>query len=217
MSPIESTLASANRDFGRRYPGEPEGRQPVHEVYGGAHLFRSGTCQKLGELARSTFTTYASDPASLAAAMGFQGPFDDEIYARVNENLRYETVENFRVDFEDGFGFRPNNEEDSAADAAASEAAEAMAEGMLCPFFGIRVKPLNEEWRYRSLRTLRRFLDGLHSSTGGRTPSNFVVTLPKITVPEQVGALADALQSYAAIQLEMMIETPQSLKRAFLS
>ena len=213
MPLIESGLSAANEQFARRYPGELEGRQPVHVVYGGAHLFRAGTCRKLGELAQRAFADYAPDPASLAAAVGTHSAFDDQIYARVIDKLRQEPVEDFRIDFEDGFGFRSSDEEDSTADTTARETAAAMADGMLPPFFGIRIRPLNEEWRHRSFRTLRRFLDGLLSASGGRTPSNFVVTLPKITVPEQVGALADALEPFPDIRIEVMIETPQALTR----
>ena len=34
-------LAEANDAFSRRYPGDRPDRQPVHTVYGGAHLFKS--------------------------------------------------------------------------------------------------------------------------------------------------------------------------------
>ena len=213
MSFIEAALTSANRDFSRRYPGEPEGRQPVHVVYGGAHLFRAGICRKLGELAQRVFAEYAPDPASLAAAVGVQSAFDDKIHARVTEKLRHEPVEDYRIDFEDGYGFRPDDEEDSAAENTARETAAAMTEGLLPPFFGIRIKPLNEEWRHRGLRTLRIYLETLHSVSKGRAPANFVVTLPKITVPEQVGALSKAIEPFPDVRVEIMIETPQALIR----
>jgi len=56
------------------------------------------------------------------------------------------------------YGVRADEEEDEAADAAARETANAMAEGSLPPFFGIRIKPLNEAWKRRGVRTLLRFL-----------------------------------------------------------
>jgi hypothetical protein len=54
---------------------------------------------------------------------------------------------------------------------------------------------------------------------GGKLPNNFVVTLPKIVTPEQVGALADIFDEIepklglgaGALKLEMMIETTQSI------
>jgi hypothetical protein len=125
--------------------------------------------------------------------------------------LRREPVEDLRLDFEDGYGNRPDAEEDATADSAAAEVAKGFKEGTLPPFIGIRIKPLNEELKLRSLRTLDRFLNALFDQTGGLLPENFVVTLPKITVPEQVSALLEALDQFGELRMEMMIETPQSV------
>ncbi len=198
-------LTSANLDFARRYPGESGRRQPIHTFYGGAHLFRSDTCRKLGTLAERALTEHAPDPATLAQTLGIPSDLAETVYARVIEKLRNEPIENFHIDFEDGYGIRPNDEEDAAARAAAEQVALGMTLGTLPPFLGIRIKPLSEEWKARAFRTLNLFLDGL------RTPPNFVVTLPKITVPEQVTALADALEPFPGVGIELMIETPQSV------
>jgi hypothetical protein len=82
---------------------------------------------------------------------------------------------------------------------------------MLPPFVGIRVKALGEETKVRAARTLDLFLTALLERTGGKLPPHFIVTLPKVTVPEQVRAIMDALDPYPAIGLEVMIETPQIL------
>jgi hypothetical protein len=71
----------------------------------------------------------------------------------------------------------------------------------------------------RSLRTLDLFMTSLLRQTSGALPSRFVVTLPKITSPAQVRALADALDAIErahhlpphAAAVELMIETPQSI------
>ena len=97
----------------------------------------------------------------------------------------------FRIDFEDGYGNRPDQEEDGHAESAAIEVARGLAAGTLPPFIGIRIKPFNEELRARSMRTLDIFVSTVVAESGGRLPDNFVVTLPKITTPEQVAALAD--------------------------
>jgi citrate lyase beta subunit len=141
------------------------------------------------------------------------------IYKRVNEKLRREPVEDFRIDFEDGYGNRPDEEEDNDAESAAAEVAEGMTNGTLPPFIGIRIKPFNEELRERSARTLDIFISTLLDETGGALPDNFVVTLPKITIPEQVAALADLFELLekenglvaGSLKLEMMIETTQSV------
>src|SRR6185437_8193106 len=108
------------------------------------------------------------------------------VYPRVLEKLKREAVEDFRIDFEDGYGNRPDAEEDGHAESAAAEVAQGIANKTLPPFIGIRIKPFNEELRARSMRTLDIFVSSLVEKSGGELPDNFVVTLPKITVPEQV-------------------------------
>jgi hypothetical protein len=116
------------------------------------------------------------------------------IYNRVSEKLTREPVEDFRIDFEDGYGNRPDDEEDGHAASAAAEVAKGSKEGTLPPFIGIRIKPFNEELRTRSLRTLDIFVSTLIEQNEGRLPDNFVVTLPKITIPQQAATLASLLE-----------------------
>ena len=188
-------------------------REPVHVVYGGAHLFRAGTCRKLGDLARRALAEYARDAEEFARVLGISDEFAETVHARVAAKLEREPIEDFRIDFEDGYGFRPDEEEDAAADSAASETTRAMAEGSLPAFFGIRIKPLNEECKGRSVRTLQIFVDRVLQLTGGHAPENFVVTLPKITTPGQVNELVRFLEQYPGIRMELMIETPQAVLR----
>ncbi|MEJ7811476.1 MAG: hypothetical protein WKG32_13775 [Gemmatimonadaceae bacterium] len=139
------------------------------------------------------------------------------VYERVVEKLRREPVEDFRIDFEDGYGNRPDAEEDGHAASVAAEVARGMEAGTLPPFIGIRIKPLTEELRGRSVRTLRIFLATLVREASGRLPQNFVLTLPKITIAEQVAYFASVLDALepalglapGALRFEMMIETPQ--------
>jgi hypothetical protein len=208
-------LSAPNLAFNERHPGEAPGRQPVHTVYGGGHLFRADTAARLGAVARKALAEYAPDAATLDAVLGL-GATADAVYARLREKLEREPVEDFRIDFEDGYGNRPDAEEDGHVAAAAREVAAGLKAGSLPPFIGIRVKPLNEEMRARSVRTLALFLRTLVGEAGG-LPPNFVVTLPKITVPEQVSAFADILVllehelglANGALRFEVMIETPQ--------
>jgi citrate lyase beta subunit len=208
---LPDSLTAANLEFARTHPGESGLRQPVHTVYGGAHLFTAGTCSKLGRLAQKALEQYAPDPAALALAVGIPSRLAETVYQRVVEKLKREPVEDFRLDFEDGYGNRPDPEEDATADAAAREVAKGMAEGTLPQFLGIRIKPLNEELKARSIRTLDRFVTAVLKAANGRLPDHFVVTLPKITVPEQVRALADVLDELGGIPMEIMVETPQSI------
>ncbi|MGH8874452.1 MAG: DUF6986 family protein, partial [Acidimicrobiia bacterium] len=188
-------------------------------VYGGAHLFSSDSARKLGELALRALQTYASDPATLAEALGWgQGALAERVHGLVVDKLRREPVEDFRLDFEDGYGNRPDEEEDSHARSSAGEVASGLEEGTLPPFIGIRVKPLTADLHRRGLRTLDLFLGEL-LDRAGHLPDNFVVTLPKVQDPEQVAVFAEALAALeetlglleGAVPAEIMVETPQAI------
>ena len=244
-------LDEPSKAFTRRYPGETGRRQPVHVVYGGAHLFRAGIARRLGELALAALDEFAPDAFALARAIGMNGaaalPKSGKlavaaerrfakapeklraenraawmalaVYGRVIEKLRREPVEDFRIDFEDGYGNRPDAEEDGHAKSAAAEVAKGFAEGSLPPFIGIRLKPFSQELRERSIRTLDLFVSALCEATRGKLPPNFVITLPKVVIPEQMAALAQLLEAMepalglakGSLQFEMMVETTQAI------
>ncbi|MCA8942305.1 MAG: phosphoenolpyruvate kinase [Planctomycetes bacterium] len=213
-------LGQANREFAMSFPGDRPDRQPIHTVYGGAQLFSSKTTAKLGQLALASLNRYAPDATTFAAALGLptDGDLATQVYERVRARLETEPVEDFRIDFEDGFGVRPDPEEDATAVRAARELAVGMREGTLPPFVGIRIKPLNDEMRRRSIRTLDVFVRSLLDAAG-KLPDNFVVTLPKVPIPEQVTALVNAFEHLEhklglpdrSLRLELMIELTQSL------
>ncbi len=221
ISEIAGGLAEVHARLAATYPGEGGGRQPAHTVYGGAHLFRADAAAKLGGVALRYLEEYAPDPGTLAAAVGLAASDElaAKIYGRTRAKLEREPVEDFRIDFEDGFGHRPDDEEDAAARAAAEEVARGLSAGTLPPFIGIRIKPFSVELTRRGLRTLGLFLTALTDRTGGRLPPGFVVTLPKVVAPEQVGALVTAFERLEAelpiepgsLRLEIMVETPQSI------
>ena len=225
LAPVLRGLRKANTIVSRAFPGEPEDRQPVHTVYGGAHLFRADSARKLGTVALAALDEYAPDSPTLNEALHFDVEagqserFAETVRARVAEKLRREPVEDFRIDFEDGYGNRSDAEEDGHALSAADEVAAGAAAGTLPPFVGIRIKPLSKELHVRSLRTLDLFVTSLARRHKKRLPANFVVTLPKIMVAGQVAAAAAACTALerrlgldtGTIRLELMIETPQSI------
>jgi citrate lyase beta subunit len=223
LTPILSSLRRTNLAVAKAFPGETGDRQPVHTVYGGAHLFKSDSAGKLGAVALSTLDLYAPDGETLAAALGFDKEVDAAIVrARIVEKLRREPVEDFRIDFEDGYGNRPDGEEDGHAESAASEVAAGHANGTLPPFIGIRIKPLSPELHARSLRTLDIFTTTLARATRGKLPPNFVITVPKLMAPGQVAAVVATCTALerklklrrGVLKLELMIETPQSILAA---
>ena len=242
-----TALEAANDRFAAARPGERGDRQPVHVVYGGAHLFRRDTTARLGVLALRNLDAHAPDPFAFARIIGLPGAelsvadearaqrmfiADPEalhqsdhaawlalsVYDRVRGKLEREPVEDFRLDFEDGYGNRPDDEEDATAVGAAHEVAAGLAAGTLPPFIGIRIKPLEGALLRRSIRTLDLFVSTLVGEAG-RLPENFVVTLPKIAVPEQVSTLVRLFEALerrlelndGALKLELMIELAHGL------
>jgi citrate lyase beta subunit len=219
LAAIHRRLVVSNARFPARYPGDRLTRQPVHTVYGGAHLFKAGSPAKLGTIALRALGDYAGSGAGLAAALGLEPTAGDALYERIRAKLTREPVEDYRIDFEDGYGHRTDGEEDGHAAEAAHEVAKAAAENRLPAGIGIRIKPFSDESRARGLRTLDGFVTALADATSGRIPDGFVVTLPKITAAAQVSALADALEALedglglarGVLKLELMVETPQAI------
>ena len=219
MTSFLDALDKGNVRVAAQFPGDSPARQPVHTVYGGAHLFKADAAQKLGGVALKALDEHAPDAAALAQVFGFDRTVAERIHPRVVEKLRREPVEDFRIDFEDGFGNRPDHEEDGFALMAATEVARGLSAGTLPLSIGIRIKPLNEEMKRRSLRTFDLFLTRLLQESNGVLPSNFVVTLPKITSPEQVAALRSACEAFEywrelperTLCFELMVETTQSV------
>lgn len=244
---VAAPLASSHVQYARLYPGDPPSRQPVHTVYGGAHLFAADTAAKLGKVALRTLDLYASDAFSFAHALalpcaqflptrssGTASARSDvgdlardanpeafkatTIFRRVRAKLEREPVEDFRIDFEDGYGNRTDADEDGHAIAAATALAAGLRAGTAAAFNGIRIKPFSAELHQRSLRTLDLFVTTLVRELG-KLPEHFVVTLPKITSTTQVEVLVQALAALEkalrldadSLKLEFMIETPQSI------
>lgn len=140
-------------------------------------------------------------------------------YNKVIGKLKTEALEDFRIDFEDGFGNRSWEEEDATAVQAAKEVAKGMKVNSLSPFIGIRIKPFTEDMKERGARTLDIFLTTLSEETNGKLPDNFVVMLPKVTIPEQIAALIKMFETIeantkiesGALKMEMMVETTQAV------
>ncbi len=219
--PVHAELRAANERFLTRYPGESHARQPVHTVYGGGHLFKADSAGKLGEVALRALAEYAPDTDAFAQAFELDAEKTDvpALYARVRDKLQNEPVEDFRLDYEDGYGNRLDAEEDAHAAQGAVEVAKGLAAGTLPPFIGIRIKPMNEDLRLRATRTLDIFLSTLLAETAGALPPGFVVTVPKVQIAAQVTAvvrLLELLESRngmpgGALKMELMLETPQAI------
>ena len=70
---IFAPLRRGHQAFALRYPGPRGDRQPVHTVYGGAHLFHADTAKRLGAKALEAMDEYAPDFISFARAIELPG------------------------------------------------------------------------------------------------------------------------------------------------
>ena len=209
-------LRQASDRIAAAFPGEGPGRQPVHTVYGGAQLFTSETSSRLGQLAIEFAGEWAATPADFEEVLGLDQALADRVHRAVMSKLEREPVEDYRIDFEDGYGNRPDDEEDGHAVSTAREMAAAMSHGGLSPFSGIRVKSMSGELHKRALRTTDRFITTLVEEGGG-VPDGFAVTVPKLQDLAQVEVMVEALGDLESrlgidrIPMELMVETPQTV------
>ena len=209
-SELDTRLAAVDALLAARYPGERAGRQPVHTVYVPADRFHPGL---IGDHRAAALLALDEHEDRLVGLVDG----DRGLVARVRAKLGREPVEDLRIDFEDGYGTRSDEEEDGDVRRAAGDLRAALDAGTAAPFTGIRFKGFEAPTRSRGLRTLTLFLAGLVED--GPLPQTFVVTLPKVTAVEQVEALvhvAARLESELglddrAVRFEIQVETPQSI------
>ena len=214
-------LTTANKKLAALYPGDSIARQPVHTFIGGADTFTSDAAERAGRQALDTLDNFAPNAAAFAKIIGLPAGIPglaELVRERVVGKLKREPIEDYRLDFEDGYGTRPDAEEDGHAASAAREVAAGLIAGSLPPFIGIRIKPMSKELHARSLRTLDIFITTV-VKTAKRLPPNFAVTATKVMAPAHVSAVAQKCSLLEkklklrrnAIQLELMIETPQAI------
>lgn len=209
-------LEEASGRVAEEFPGEGPERQPVHTVYGGAQLFSSNTVAKLGELALEFASQWVTGPDDLVALLGLDPDLAERVHAAVMAKLEREPIEDYRIDFEDGYGHRPDEEEDRHAIGVAQQMAHGMVAGTLPPFIGIRVKSMSGELHRRALRTMDLVITTTVEQAG-RLPDAFTVTLPKVQDLAQVEVTVAALEELEAelgieqVPIELMVETPQTV------
>lgn len=218
---LDRELAAVDRRLAEQYPGRRAERQPIHTVYVPADRFSASTVAEWGAEAARILDANGDDAAGLAGVVGLPIETVDELLPRVRRKLAAEPIEDLRIDFEDGYGPRPDAEEDAAAIAAASALAALLAgDGPKPMRAGIRFKCFEAATRARGVRTLGLFVGAL--AEAGAVDRRFVVTLPKVTAVEQVSALVTVLGALevehdlepGVLRFEIQVETPQSILAA---
>lgn len=220
LAAISARLRRANGRLAATYPGDAVRRQPVHTLICSGDAFTRHSAATCGVAALATLDEYAPTASAFAKVFGLPS-LADVVRSRVIAKLKREPVEDLRLDFEDGYGTRPDAEEDGDAQSAAEEMAAGMVAGTLPPFIGVRIKAMSRELHARSLRTLDLFVTTL-VKRGKRLPDNFAITVPKVMTPAHVDAVVRASAALErrlklprhSLRLELMIETPQSIVAA---
>ena len=213
---IDRRLADADRLLAARYPGDAGDRQPLHTVYVPADRVGLDTPARWGAQALDLLDAVVPDAPSAARVTGLDG-VDEDVHRRVRAKLAGQPVEDLRVDFEDGYGARPDSEEDAAAVSTGAALAGLLAAPGGPSFAGIRFKSLEPPTRRRGLQTLDLVLGALLEA--GPLPDGFLVTLPKVTSTDQVLAMAEVCErledlyglAAGALRFEIQVETPQAI------
>ena len=212
LTPVDAARLAA-------YPGARPGRQPVHTCYVPADAVVPGLAAAWGSAALDALDRHGLPD------LGLDGDLLDEVLPRVRAKLVAEPVEDLRVDAEDGYRGRADQEDDDVQRAAEAVAAD-VAAGVAPPSVGIRGKSLEGPTRRRGVRSLDLFLGTFRaenpvSADGNGTfraesPDRAVITLPKVTDVDQVRAFLPVLEALeaahgVALDLELQIETPQAV------
>ncbi|GLZ43006.1 aldolase [Actinokineospora sp. NBRC 105648] len=207
LAGFAADLATADADRARRYPGDSAARQPVHTCYVPADKITDDLPARWGTEALATLDEHAPDAAVLAGIIGLPADLAPAVHERVRAKLAAEPVEDLRVDFEDGYGLRPDDVEDADAARAA-----VLLDRWSLPAAGIRMKSFDTpDLLRRGLRTLDLVLTAL-----GRP---IALTFPKVTGPAQVEVLGRALDVLehrldlraGALTFEIQVETTQAV------
>ncbi len=133
-------------------------RQPLHTVYVPGDRVEADMIGTWRAAALASAEP-AGGLAGLAVAAGADPGLAPELAARVAAKLERQPIEDLRLDFEDGYGYRSDDEEDAAATRAGALGAELLGAADGPDRIGLRIKPLDTRGTARGIRTLELFLD----------------------------------------------------------
>ncbi|OBF28092.1 aldolase/citrate lyase family protein [Mycobacterium sp. ACS4331] len=200
LARIDDLLTEVDAELAARYPGGGDDGQPVHTVYLSAAMADTDTPQRWGSAAVALLDQHRDLLVELA---------DEAAVDEVRTRLATAPIQDLRLDFEDGYGWRPDADEDRDA----LEAGRTLA-ALKLPTGGVRIKGLTTSERRRAIRTLELVLDG-----AGGVPDGFVFTVPKLRVAQQATAavwLCEAVEQAhglpdGTLRFELQIESPQAI------
>ena len=202
---LRSDDAARERD----YPGDRGLWQPVHTVYVPADKLRRTT---VGDYRDHALGLLAEHDGLFREITGA----DDRVVALVRDKLRRQPIEDLRADFEDGYGVRPDADEDKDVRKVTQVFWHLHAEEDSPGRYGVRFKSLEAPTRRRGIQTLARTMNHMSELVGD---DELVVTLPKVTSEAQVQALVAVLErlekqvstTSRGQRFEIQVETPQTV------
>ncbi|WP_078278015.1 DUF6986 family protein [Mycobacteroides franklinii] len=205
LAPIVELVAAADADLASAYPEGPGEPQPIHTVYLSAAL---ADAQIPGQWGASALVL-AEHHDQVLAVLDTHG-----VLPRVKERLAIAPIQDLRLDFEDGYGWREDSIEDADARRAGRVLRTLSIDANPPAALGIRIKGLTSLHLRRSVRTLELVLDGASG-----VPRGFVTTIPKFRSLAQVEAalrLFDTLEQVhglpsGSLRFELQIESPQAV------
>ncbi|GGC62951.1 aldolase [Hoyosella rhizosphaerae] len=202
LSRLTTILAPVDELLQERFPSVSRLHQPPHTVYVSAADANEQTIDHWRTAALSLLDAHRTELVALASP---------QAVARSEQRLRENPIADIRYDFEDGYGWRSDAEEDSHAREVGNLLAATGKQPQSC---GIRPKGLAPHERGRAMRTLELVFDA-----AGGPPPGFVMTIPKLRHPTQVQAVNTVCEHFerahglveGALKFELQIESPQAV------
>lgn len=202
---IEAILGPVDAALFRDFPGDRIGGQPIHTVYVPASAATVDIPSEWGRQAQSLVDSNTEVFESLDSS---------GVLPTVRRILAQTPIQDLRIDFEDGYGWRADSAEDDDARRAGRVLAELASDPNGPRWLGIRSKGLAPHERARGFRTLELVLDA-----AGGVPDGFVFTVPKLRATEQVDAVVALCEELErahglperALKFELQIESPQAI------
>lgn len=215
---LSERIAAVSAEHREHFTGPATGRQPVHTVYVAADRFSRTTPAEFGAEALRLFNNHTPGAGSFGSAFGIDPDLAVTVRERVAAKLVSEPIEDLRIDFEDGYGVRSDAEEDGHVAQVVEAVAAAYQVKGLPHYWGVRVKSFADGGHERSMRTLDGFLTSLRDRLG-RLPGGFVITFPKVVMPEHVtifAAYLDRLETALGLpagilRFEVQVETTEAI------
>lgn len=214
LNSLLSSLDGVDRDF---EPNPVWLKQPLHTVYVPADRVDRELSARWREQAVS-FIDACGGLQELADIAGIPAELREAVCQAAARKLDAQVIEDLRIDYEDGYGYRKDAEEDTVARNGGKAGAQILLSEAGPDRVGLRIKPFDSRGAHRSVRTLRLFLESFLSVPGARERVQDIrVTFAKVMRGIQMTTLDQVCKELehvhrleeGAIGVELQVEVPQ--------